>query len=216
MQETWVQSPGWEDPLENRMAIHSSILAWRIPRTEEPGGLQSMGLQRVGYDWATNTHTLGDFYKSGSSNMSLTPSLLHFLKHLVGQGKTHLLRQFWCHPHPQALMAGTVSPGRLLRRQSQLLGWGESHQSRWRVRDLWLIFPQPFFFFFCFLTFSFICSWLRHTVAEKRLYQDPLLQNDDFCLTAIGGYCSFLLYWRNISPYFPPALDELSFLSESL
>ena len=47
MQETWVQSLGWEDCLEKGMATHSSILAWRIPRTEEPGGLQSMGSQRV-------------------------------------------------------------------------------------------------------------------------------------------------------------------------
>ena len=49
MQETWVQSLGQEGPLEKEMAPHSSILAWRIPWTEEPGGLQSMGLQRVGY-----------------------------------------------------------------------------------------------------------------------------------------------------------------------
>ena len=49
-QETWVRSLGWEDPLEEGMATHSSILAWRIPWTEEPGGLQSMGLQRVGHD----------------------------------------------------------------------------------------------------------------------------------------------------------------------
>ena len=48
--ETWVWSLGWEDPMEKEMAAHSSILAWRIPRTEEPGGLQSMGLQRVGHD----------------------------------------------------------------------------------------------------------------------------------------------------------------------
>ena len=47
-----------EDPLEEDMAIHSSILAWRIPRTEEPGGLQSMGSQRVGHDWATFTFFL--------------------------------------------------------------------------------------------------------------------------------------------------------------
>ena len=47
MQETWVQSLGWEDPLEEDMATHSSTLAWRIPWTEEPGRLQSMGLQRV-------------------------------------------------------------------------------------------------------------------------------------------------------------------------
>ena len=50
MQETWVQSLGWEDPLERIMATHSSILAWRIPWTEEPGGLQSTGLQRVRHD----------------------------------------------------------------------------------------------------------------------------------------------------------------------
>ena len=45
MQETWIWSLGWEDPLEKGMATHSSILAWRIPWTEEPGGLQSMGSQ---------------------------------------------------------------------------------------------------------------------------------------------------------------------------
>ena len=50
MQETWVQSLGWEDPLEKRMVIHSSILAWRITWTEEPGGPQSMGWKRVGHD----------------------------------------------------------------------------------------------------------------------------------------------------------------------
>ena len=54
IQETWVQSLGWEDSLEKEMATHSSILAWRIPWTEEPGGLQSMGLQRVGHNWATS------------------------------------------------------------------------------------------------------------------------------------------------------------------
>ena len=58
MLETWVQSLSWEDPLEEGMATHSSILAWRIPWTEEPGELQSMGLQRVGHNWVTkHTHT---------------------------------------------------------------------------------------------------------------------------------------------------------------
>ena len=55
--ETHVPSLGWEDPLEKRMATHSSILAWRIPWTEEHGGLQSMGSQRVGHNWVTNTFT---------------------------------------------------------------------------------------------------------------------------------------------------------------
>ena len=50
MQETWVQSLGGEDPLEEGMATHSSILAWRIPWTEDPGRLQSMDLQRVAHD----------------------------------------------------------------------------------------------------------------------------------------------------------------------
>ena len=58
MQEMQVQSPGLEDLLEKGMATHSSILAWRIPWTEEPGGLQSMGSQRVRYDYVTNTYLL--------------------------------------------------------------------------------------------------------------------------------------------------------------
>ena len=55
IQETWVQSLGWKDPLEKEMATHSSILAWKIPWTEESGRLQSMRLQRVRHDWATTT-----------------------------------------------------------------------------------------------------------------------------------------------------------------
>ena len=50
MQEIWVRFLGWEDPLEKGMATHSSILAWRIPWTEEPGRLQSTGVTRVGHD----------------------------------------------------------------------------------------------------------------------------------------------------------------------
>ena len=57
MQETWVWSLGQEDPLEKEMETHSSILAWKIPWTEEPGGPQSMGSQKVGHNWVTNTHT---------------------------------------------------------------------------------------------------------------------------------------------------------------
>ena len=55
MQKTRVWSLGQEDPLEKGMATHSSILAWRIPWTEEPGGVQSMSMPRVGHNWATNT-----------------------------------------------------------------------------------------------------------------------------------------------------------------
>ena len=66
MRETWVQSLGQEDVLEKDMATHSSILAWKIPWTEEPGRLQSMGSQRVGHD--------SDF----------THSLTHSLTHYIG------------------------------------------------------------------------------------------------------------------------------------
>ena len=58
MLETWVPSLGWDDPLEKEMATHFSILAWEIPWTEKPGGLESMGLQRTGHDLASeNTCT---------------------------------------------------------------------------------------------------------------------------------------------------------------
>ena len=55
MWETWVRSLGWEDPLETGMATHFSIQDWRIPWTEEPGGLQSMELQRARCDWVIFT-----------------------------------------------------------------------------------------------------------------------------------------------------------------
>ena len=60
-QDTWVQSLGWEDPLEKRMVTPSGDLAWRIPWTEKPGSLQSMGSQRAGHDWVTNTHTFPSY-----------------------------------------------------------------------------------------------------------------------------------------------------------
>ena len=62
MQETQVWSLGQEDPLEEEMVTHSSILAWRIPWTKKPGGLQSRGSQRVRHDWETNTFTNPFFF----------------------------------------------------------------------------------------------------------------------------------------------------------
>ena len=64
IQETRVLSLGWEDPLEEEITTHSSILAWRIPRTEEPGGLKSTESQRTGHDGATNTFTFFTFTQS--------------------------------------------------------------------------------------------------------------------------------------------------------
>ena len=69
MREIWVQSLDWDDPLEKGMATHSSILAWRIPWTEEPGGLQFMGSQRVGHHRATKpTHVFKSLHLNSSLN----------------------------------------------------------------------------------------------------------------------------------------------------
>ena len=62
MQENWLWTLGHEDPLEKEIVSHSSILSWRIPWTEEPDRLQSMGLWRVRHDWATNTHKLSSHW----------------------------------------------------------------------------------------------------------------------------------------------------------
>ena len=71
MWETQVRSLGQEDPLKKEMATHSSVLTWRIPWREEPGGLQSMGLQSVGHDQVTNTHSHLDIQR-----VSVLPSLV--------------------------------------------------------------------------------------------------------------------------------------------
>ena len=68
MQYMWVQFLGWGDPLEKEMAAHSSILAWEIPWTEEPGGLQSMGSQRVGHNLATQQILLSELCVKGIQN----------------------------------------------------------------------------------------------------------------------------------------------------
>ena len=72
-QETLVWSLSQEDPLEKGVVTHSSILAWRIPWTEEPGGLQSMGLQRVRHDWVANTYTFTVYFRMFSSIPGLYP-----------------------------------------------------------------------------------------------------------------------------------------------
>ena len=70
VQETCVRSLGWEDPLEKEMTTHSSILAWKIPWTEEPSRLQSMGSQRVGHDSVTNTFIISYIIKCIHTNMN--------------------------------------------------------------------------------------------------------------------------------------------------
>src|SRR5574340_240593 len=83
MRETWVGSLGWEDPLEEGMATHSSILAWRIPWTEEPGGLQSMGSQRVGEDFGDYFYWLvGNWINKSFSNVLRVNFVVGMDKHM--------------------------------------------------------------------------------------------------------------------------------------
>ena len=82
MRETWVRSLGWEDPLEKEMATHSSILAWKIPRMEEPGKLQSVGLERVGHDWATSPY------------LTLPPEMVVINIYDIARGKKNLAMWF--------------------------------------------------------------------------------------------------------------------------
>ena len=77
MQKTLVQSLAWEAPLEKGMATHSSILAWRMPWTEEPGGLQSMRLQRVGHNWVTNIRGCTHMGLILTLNFCIQTTLIH-------------------------------------------------------------------------------------------------------------------------------------------
>ena len=79
VQQTQLWSLGWEDPLEKEMVTHSSILAWKISWTEEPAGLQFMGLQRIGHDWVTNTYLL-PLQRLGSYTSFKAQLLTIFLK----------------------------------------------------------------------------------------------------------------------------------------
>ena len=79
MRETQVQSLGQEDPLEKEMATHSSILSWRIPWTEEPGGLESMGSQKVRHDWVTNTFTFFQTIALVSKSLGTLKSPCYYL-----------------------------------------------------------------------------------------------------------------------------------------
>ena len=78
MQKTWVQSLGQEDPLEKGMATHSSILAWKTQWTEEPGGLQSTGSQRVRYDLVTNS-TNTPKHSPGHTVISIAPASIQLV-----------------------------------------------------------------------------------------------------------------------------------------
>ena len=81
--ELWVRSLDQKDPLEEEVATHSSILAWRIPWTEKSGRLQSMGSQRVAYDWTTNTQTHTHIMKKRLNKLSIEDMYLNIIKTIM-------------------------------------------------------------------------------------------------------------------------------------
>ena len=85
MRETRVQSLGREYPLEEEMATHSNTLAWRILWTEEPGGLQSMGSQRVGHNWATTLHFTSSFHQKKFKPLYCMPSYIKCVQQVFGE-----------------------------------------------------------------------------------------------------------------------------------
>ena len=97
--KTWVRSLGREDPLEKVMATHSSILSWRIPRTEKPGGLQSMRSQRVGHNWATNTFPFSSGHQGCKDNKMwslLLRTLLSTWWHIGKYNEISVLPSLFC------------------------------------------------------------------------------------------------------------------------
>ena len=127
MKETWVWSLCGEDPLEWEMATHSSALAWRIPWTEEPGRLQSLGSQRVGHAWVTNTHTQNAGHLLTSScctYLSADPDSLLLCFHRVSSDCSLIVSTCISASY-------TVKPGLFLYHMFNLGNWSQTprHQS---------------------------------------------------------------------------------------
>ena len=106
MQEAWIWSLGWEDPMEKEMVTFSSILTWRIPWTGEPGRLQSTGLQRVRHDWATSLSLSNRFSRQWPESLSVFSCFFRLTRTF------HIFLPSWI----QWIFMGWVLHGRLCAR----------------------------------------------------------------------------------------------------
>ena len=169
MQETWemqVLSLGQEDPLEKEMAPHSSILAWEIPWTEKPGGLQSMGLQRVGHSWATEQAQTSNYIKTF---LIYEFGLIYFaqyekIRNIYDNRGNGLILSYhetnwpfnpkvWIWKYPQLLLhvgnerSQVKSLFCVLLLYSLILGTGQSYILLSSYKCTWLVFPSFFTYF---------------------------------------------------------------------
>ena len=144
MQETWIQYLSGEDTLEKRKATHSSLLAWRIPGTEEPGGVQSMGSQSVGHDWS-NWECMQRKKKRGMSFL--------FFPFFENKGDKENIQAFCT---ATSRFSWTSSPPlQPLRPFKQL-------QFHWSLLQLWPTIPSPSLCVPVFLCVCvFVCVWQR-------------------------------------------------------
>ena len=117
MQETWVGSLGWEDSLGKGMATHSSILAWRIPWTEEPGSLQSRASQRVKHNWVTNIPSQHTEMHFTATNLLLTLSWVYLSKSLAPIVLCFEMHPCWANVYGEVKRGG---PEVLLHKQKKI------------------------------------------------------------------------------------------------
>ena len=140
MQETWVQSLGQQNPPQKDMATHSSVLAWKIPWTEEPGGLQPMGLQRVRHYWLTKQQCLCHSFKGCVCPVPLCFTFVVMALGSVPGHRTKIPQAAWWGKNNKIMIAYGVRAGvhldewkrrkagkiclRIIRLTAQFLFWG--------------------------------------------------------------------------------------------
>ena len=110
MQETRVQSLDWEDPLEKEMATHSSTLAWKMPWTEEPGRLQSMGSQRVRHNWATSLTAWKNLDKGSLPGRELLPERTSYITKVYLNGRANICLPNICFSSSCKLFSSPLKP----------------------------------------------------------------------------------------------------------
>ena len=228
LQETWVWSLGGEDPLEEEMATHSSILAWRIPWTEEPGGLQSRVSQRAGHNWAHTHNFLNDaslmVVSIFISLVTYDFKLLFYKKKYIylgcsGSSLCGLLTSVASHCGAQALcteaqkLQYAESPASKHVESSQTRDWtcvpwiGRRILNHWTTRDVLSNFSS-----FIYKTLSFpilytVCSYhwailkVRFIVTILVVLQKLLVQSE--ALLNLGHHCLLLcvIYLAILAPH---------------